>query len=412
MPETFKKTVLDNGLVVISERIPTVRSVSVGLWVKTGSRFEQAHENGIAHFLEHMVFKGTEKRSSLQIARALEELGGSLNAYTSKELTLFNTHSLDTHLSVSISILTDMICNPLLDSADVENERQVILEEIQSVKDTPEEYIFDLFSEHLFPDQAVGRPILGTEETVSKISKGTLSNFWQKYFSPQNIIISAAGNIKHDRLVNHVQRNCHFHFPDRTSSTPSRKPESDRNIDLSVKDHLNQAHLCIGSEGIPFASKDRLPLIALNLYLGDGMSSRLFQVIREKYGLAYSVYSQVDFLQDTGIINFYIGTNPANQEQVLELLMAEIHKLRKEALKKTVVEKLIEQLKGSLLLGLESTYRRMVRLARNEIYFQRQISIDEVLDDIKLINADSLLEISQKIFNIDQFNIIRLVPHA
>jgi len=412
MPENVKKTILENGLVVISERIPTVRSVSVGLWVKTGSRFEQPHENGIAHFLEHMVFKGTEKRSSLQIARALEELGGSLNAGTSRELTLFNTHSLDTHLAVSISILTDMICNPLLDGADVENERQVILEEIQSVKDTPEEYIFDLFTQKLFPDQAVGHPILGTEETISKISKSTLSSFWHKYFSPQNIIICAAGNIKHDRLVKHVQRNCRFRFPGTAPAGPAQKPKSGRNINHSVKDHLNQAHLCIGTEGIPFSSNERLPLIALNLYLGDGMSSRLFQVIREKYGLAYSVYSQVDFLQDTGIINFYIGTNPSNQEQVLELLKAEIHKLRKEALKKTVVEKLIEQLKGTLLLGLESTYRRMIRLARNEIYFQRHKSIDEILDEIKLINADSLLEISQNIFNIDEFNIIRLVPHA
>jgi len=412
MPETVRKTVLENGLIVLSEYLPAVRSVSAGVWVKAGSRYEQAPENGVAHFLEHLVFKGTRKRSALQLAGALEELGASLNAYTSKELTVFHTHSLSSHLAISINVLADLVCNPLLRQSDLEKERMVILEEIGSVKDTPEEYIFDLFQEKLFPDQALGRPILGNEQSVSALTAETVQKFWQSRYCPQNMLLSVAGNIRHEQVLRLARRS--FRFFGNCSDLPAkeRNPQASHRLRLDIDEPLNQSHLCIGSEGVSYLSEWRYPLLALNQYLGGGMSSRLFQIIRGKYGLAYSVYSELDFFKDTGTFSIYMGTNPQRQRQALDLLYSELERVLKQPLKKTQVKKLKEQLKGSFLLGLEGSYRRMVRLAKNEMYYGRQIGLDEVLEKIQSINSDLLLEMAQKIFIIDQFNIIRLNPHA
>ncbi len=412
MRKTIQKTILENGLTVISEHIPTVRSVSAGLWVKAGSRHEHAHENGIAHFLEHMVFKGTQKRTALQIAQSLEKLGGSLNAYTSKEHTLFFTHTLDSHLGVSINILADIVCNPLLLQSDLENERQVVLEEIDSVKDTPEEYIYDVFQEKLFEGQALGRPILGSADTVGRFNSRVLRGFWQKYYCPSNMILSAAGNVKHERLLKHARNLFVFPLACKTFEAHVEKPRSVQKLDVRIREPFNQTHICIGAEALPYQADERYEMLALNMYLGEGMSSRLFQLIREKYGLAYTVYSHLDFMKDTGIISFYMATNRSGQDQAVELLLAEVHKLSQKPIPKTMVNSLIEQLKGALLLGLESTYNRMARLARNEIYFADQIHLDETVKRIEAINGDRLQQVAKNILKVDQFNIVRFDTHA
>jgi predicted Zn-dependent peptidase len=410
MSSTIQKTILDNGLTVISEFIPSVRSVSVGAWVRVGSRYENHELNGIAHFLEHMVFKGTKKRSALKIAEALEDLGGSLNAYTSKELTVYYAHSLDSHLGVSINVLADLLCNPLLREKDLVKEKQVVLEEISSVKDTPDEYIVDLFQEKLFPDQAIGFPILGTGKSVSAFSFQNLSEFWEKFYCPDNIIVCAAGNIDHEHFIKLCTRQ--FHFTRRYQPVELALPIAARNIDLIFKEPVNQMHICAGLEGLSYMSESRYQLIALNTYLGGGMSSRLFQVIREKHGLAYSVYSFIDFFRDTGIFSFYIGTDKRNHKKALSLLFQEIDKLTQKPISDHAVHKIREQLKGSFLLALESTYRRMTRLAKNEIYYQRQISIDELVERINEITPESLLNIARQIFGAGKFNIIRLFPQS
>ena len=404
----IQKTVLDNGLTVISEVIPLVRSVSLGVWVKTGTRYEDRRNNGIAHFLEHMVFKGTKKRSALKIAQSLEEVGGSLNAYTSKELTVYYAHALDSQLNICMNVLSDILCNSLFRESDIEKEKLVVMEEISAVRDTPDEYIFDLFQENLYPDQPIGFPILGTKETVQQFNHELLKDFWSQYYCPNNVVITAAGNLKHDKLVKLAQKN--FQFNSSSRSVLFNTPESAKQIDLEFKEPVNQSHICAGLEALSYLAEERYSLIAVNAYLGGGMSSKLFQVIREKHGLAYSVYSFVDFYRDTGMLSVYLGTDKKNQTKALKILFKEIEKLIKKEISQSSVNKIKEQLKGNFLLGLESSNRRMTRLAKNEIYYGRQIGLDELVLKINSITPSTLHEISRRIFALDNFNIIKLSP--
>lgn len=410
MQSEINKTILPNGLTVLSEFVPGVRSVSAGVWVKAGSRHENAHNKGIAHFLEHMVFKGTAKRSALKIAHSLEESGGSLNAYTSKELTVFYAQTLDTQLNKNISVLADLICNPLLRERDLIKEKQVVQEEIHAVHDTPEDFIFDLFQEKLFPDQAMGFPILGTEKSVNSLNHDILTNFWQDHYFAQNSVLSVAGNVDHQKLVRLAER--HFIFRNQGKPSEVMPPKASFPVKYDLKDPVNQCHICTGVESVSYLADERYPVIALNAYLGSGMSSRLFQVIREKYSLAYSVYSFVDFFIDTGIFGFYLGTDVKKSAKALSILYTELDKLTQTPIKKKTIEKIKNQLAGNLLLGLESTQRRMSRIAKNEIYFQRQYSIEQVTEEIGQINPQNMLETAQKIFNINNFNTVTILPYA
>jgi predicted Zn-dependent peptidase len=404
----IQKTVLNNGLTIVTEAIPSVRSLSIGVFVKTGTRYEEKENNGIAHFLEHMVFKGTKKRSAFKIAQSLEELGGSLNAYTSKELTVYYAHALDSQLNICMNVLSDMLCNSLFRDTDIEREKLVVLEEISAVRDTPDEYIFDLFQEHLFPNQPIGYPILGTGDTVQQFNRNTLLDFWSRYYYPDNIVITAAGNLQHDKLVKLAEKN--FQFANNNKTISFQPPESAKKINLEINESVSQSHICAGLEALSYLAEDRYSLIAANAYLGGGMSSKLFQVIREKHALAYSVYSFVDFYSDTGMMSVYLGTDKKNQDKALKILFSEIEKLTKKEISPAKVNKIKEQLKGNFLLGLESSNRRMTRLAKNEIYYGRQIGLDELVSKIDSISPSTLFEISRKIFALDDFNIIKLSP--
>ncbi|MEJ2542521.1 MAG: pitrilysin family protein [Calditrichaceae bacterium] len=404
----IQKTVLDNGLTIVSETIPSVRSVSVGVFVKTGTRYEDKENNGIAHFLEHMVFKGTKRRSAFKIAQSLEEVGGSLNAYTSKELTVYYAHALDSQLNISMNVLSDMLCNSLFRESDIEKEKLVVVEEISAVHDTPDEYIFDLFQEHLFPNQPIGYPILGTGDTVQQFNRNTLLDFWSKYYCPNNIVIATAGNLQHDKLVKLAEKN--FQFNNNGKRISFLPPESAKKIELEINESVSQSHICAGLEALSYQAEERYNLIAVNAYLGGGMSSKLFQVIREKHGLAYSVYSFVDFYSDTGMLSVYLGTDKRNQNKALKILFNEIEKLTKKKISPAKVNRIKKQLKGNFLLGLESSNRRMTRLAKNEIYYGRQIGLDELVSKIDSISPSTLFEISRKIFALDDFNIIKLSP--
>ncbi|NOX90268.1 MAG: insulinase family protein [Calditrichaeota bacterium] len=410
MDQNIKKTVFSDGLTVISEQIPAVRSISIGVWVKTGSRYEHIENNGVAHFIEHLVFKGTKKRSSLQIARSLEDLGGSLNAYTSKEITNFYAFALDSHLPVCVNVLADLICNPLFREKDIEKEKQVIFEEISSVKDTPDEYIYDLFQEKLFPEDSLGLPILGVPEIIEKLTSKDVLSFWKRFYTPDNMVIAAAGNLDHEKLLKLVER--YFHFEQKGTRVKFKKPVAANEVNLQIREPFNQAHIIAGIEGLSYKSEDRYDLIALNSYLGAGMSSRLFQTIREHHGLAYTVYSSVDFFRDTGIFSFYMGTDRKKRGKALNLLFKEIKKVTENRISESIVARIREQLKGHLLLGLESTSRRMSRLAKNEIYFGRQIPISEMIDHIDAITAERLLILARSLFNVDKFNIIQMSSDA
>ena len=410
MDSEINSTVLPNGLTVISEWVPGIRSVCSGIWVKAGSRLENEKNKGTAHFLEHMVFKGTAKRSAFKIAHTLEEAGGSLNAFTAKEYTVFYAHTLDTRLNKSINVLADLVCNPVLRDSDLQSEKQVVSEEIHALLDTPEDHIFDLFQEKLFPEQGLGYPILGTDKSVGTFNSKSIVRFWDKYYAPANMILTVAGNVEHKKLLRLAKR--YFNCNRSSEIIPFEKPRSTQNVSLEFNQPVNQCHLVTGGVSVPYKAKERFAVIALNTYLGGGMSSRLFQQIREKYGLVYSVYSYADFFSDAGMISFYLGSDTKNKEKALDLLQSELFKITKSPLKKSVVEYLKNQLKGHLLLSLESTYSRMSRLAKNEIYFHRQCSLDKINVQIDRLDEKILLETAQKIFKINQFNTITIQPNA
>jgi predicted Zn-dependent peptidase len=404
----YAKTTLDNGITVISERIESFRSIAVGIWVKTGSRAEQISENGVAHFLEHMMFKGTHKRSPLKIAQSMESLGGSLNAFTGKEVTCYFANALDIHLRNAVEVLADMVCNSVFPEKEVDRERMVVLEEIKSVQDTPEEFVFDVFHEKLFPQSSIGRPILGSENIIENMERSQVHSFWNDNYAGQNIIISAAGNLKHANLVKFVTK--YFDFSSDYSSKPAEGATTATASSFYIDQPINQAHLCTGGESIAYVSPERFPLMILNTYLGGGMSSRLFQQVREKRGLAYSVYSFLDFYSDVGIFGIYAGADTRKLDLVQNVLRDELAKIVNEPIRSSSLEKLKNQLKGNLLLALENTSRRMSRLAKNEIYFGDYVTLDDLIESIDHVNSDDIISIAQKVIQPDNFITVILNP--
>lgn len=397
----YHKSVLKNGLTIISERIESVRSISIGVWVKTGSRFENQKNNGIMHFLEHMIFKGTKKRTPLQIAQRLESLGGNLNAFTSKEITCFYANALDIHLNQTINILSDILCNSIFSEKEINKEKLVVIEEINAIKDTPEEYIFDIFQEKLFPNCSLGRPIIGTEDKIRKFTREDIIDTWRKHFTADRIILSAAGNLDHEKLVKYAEK--YFSFPATNGSYQINPIKTARKKKYDIHQAINQAHLCLGGVSIPFTSKKRFPLLVLNTYLGGGMSSKLFQKLREKNGLAYSVYSFTDFFLDVGLFGVYIGTDKNKLTKVQDLLYNELNLVNEKLLSGGILKNLKNQLKGNIVLGLENTSRRMSRLAKNEIYFNEYIGIDELIEQIDAVDSETILNTAKEIIQPDNF---------
>jgi predicted Zn-dependent peptidase len=409
--ENFKKNVLDNGLTIISENIPSVRSVAVGVWIKTGSRFEYPAENGIAHFLEHMMFKGTKKRSPLAIAQSLESIGGNLNAFTGKEVTCYYANALDIHINRAVEVLSDMVCNSVFPEKEIPRERFVVLEEIKSTRDTPEEHIFDIFHEKLFPDGPLGRPIQGTEKIVSGFERNSVLKFWQSHYAPEKMVIAAAGNLQHDKLVSLVEKNFNFHqIVNQTQSLTIDNVA--RSQEFIIPQPISQAHICTGGRSIPYNSEDRFALLVLNSYLGGGMSSRLFQRLREKRGLAYSVYSFVDFYSNIGLFGVYLGTDAKKVKMAKNLLHDELNKLRTKEISAGSLKKVKNQLKGNLVLGLEVTSRRMSRLAKNEIYFKEYVSIDSMIKNIDKVTTSEIMDLANNIIHPDNFITVILQPAA
>ena len=402
LASSYKKTVLDNGITIVSEAIDTVRSIAIGVWVKTGSRFEDLNENGMAHFLEHMMFKGTGKRSPLQIVQCLESLGGHLNAFTGKEQTCFFANSLDTYLKKSVEILADIVCNSVFPDKEILKERMVVLEEIKAIKDTPEEYIFDLFHEKLFPENPLGQPIIGKENIVDKFTRNAVLNFWHDYYSAPNIVIAAAGNLKHEQLIKHVMN--YFTFNTSYVSTRQKlKVTAAQSTCYKINQPINQTHICMGGESFSYTSDERYPLLVLNAYLGGGMSSRLFQRLREKRGLVYSVYSFLDFYSDIGIFGVYAGTDSKQLNSVSELLYQELLRVTQKPLSDGILTKIKNQLKGNLVLGLEGTSRRMSRLAKNELYFGQYVSIDDLIYCIDRVTSEDIYRVANKIVQPEKF---------
>lgn len=387
---------LDNGIRVVIEELPHLRSVSVGLVVGAGAVCEEKRNMGISHFIEHMMFKGTEKRSAFEIARELDSIGGKLNAFTGKEYTVYYAVVEDRHFKVATDVLSDMFLNSLFKEEEIDLERNVVLEEIKMYEDTPDEQIHDVFASTILQDHSLGNTILGSEITVGGIKRKDIKEYLQKAYTPENLIISVAGNIKKAEAIKFFNKT----FKDLSGKSEIKippVPEIKKNIRLKSK-KTEQVHLIIGSKGVAQTDEERYTFTLLDNILGGSMSSRLFQEIREKRALAYSIYSFNQGFKGAGIFNIYAGTRKENFEQVIELITQEMAKIKRDGITKDEMERAKEFVKGSMVLGLESSNNRMNYIAKSLFYYDRIIPIDEIFEKIDLVKAEDIVTIANKLF--------------
>jgi predicted Zn-dependent peptidase len=391
-------TTLPNGVRVITETMPHVRSVSVGVWVDSGSRQETPEQNGISHFIEHMLFKGTIHRSAEDIARSVDSIGGNLDAFTAKELVCFNTKVLDEHLSQAFDVLADLVLHPRFSEEDIEKEKGVILEEIKMEADSPDYLVHEIFSSNFWKDHSLGKPILGTRETVRRFDGPMVRTHYGAVYVPSNMVVTAAGNLTHDRLAALV-RQYFSDLPAAPPLPPGVPPGTHARIALRSKRALEQVHLCLGVPSYPLPHPERFACYVLNTLLGGGMSSRLFQNIRERQGLAYAVFSELSPYRDTGCLSIYAGTSIESARKVVESILNEFTQLKQNAILPEELRRAKDYLKGSLMLSLESTSARMSNLARQEMYFQRFFTLDELVESIESVDAEAVQRVARAFFD-------------
>lgn len=380
----YRETVLDNGVTVLTESLDSVRSVALGIWFSVGSRDESPAEAGMSHFMEHMMFKGTPTRSAAEISEAFDRLGAELNAFTSKEYTCYYSRVVDEHLPTALEILSDMVGNALLADDACQREREVVIEEIARMEDTPDDRIHELFSRTLWPEHPIGLPILGNRETVGGFDHEAAVEFRTRHYLTGNCVVAAAGSVDHDALVELVRT--HLLLPQGPrSDRPAAESPSTGRLTVLTKE-TEQTHICYGASCLNARHADRFTLAVIDTVLGGGMSSRLFQEIREKKGLAYAVFSFHALYQDTGQFTVYAGTRPANAEQVVGLIKTEIERLLTSGLTAEELSRAKESIKGTLVLGLESTRNRMTRLGKNAVTNGELLSVDEVMERIDAVD--------------------------
>lgn len=403
----YKKYHLDNGIPLVTERIRNMHSVALGIWIKVGSRYEQPEKNGISHFLEHMFFKGTKKRTARDIAIDIDSVGGDLNAFTSRESTTFYVKVLDEHIDKGMDLLTDIFLHSTFPDDDIEKEKRVIKEEIKMVEDTPDDYIHDLFYHSVWGHEGIGQPILGRRETIKSFTRDDLIGHIKKYYGTKDTVIACAGNFDSDKLLhdlNHIMGGLRRGSEPKKGDTPEFRPD----VSVHTKD-LSEVHICIGVKGLPQASPDRYVLYLLNAIIGAGVSSRLFQEVREKRGLAYSIYSFIAPYIDTGVWAVYAGTAKKRAAEVIELIVKEVKEIR-DTVTPNELQRAKDQLKGNLMLGLESTNNRMQNIARQEIYYGRYFSPEEITKEIDAVTMDQIRELSEMLFKGNAIALTALGP--
>lgn len=397
----FAKSILDNGIRVVSHEMNDHRSVTLGIWVENGSRHELQHQNGISHFIEHLLFKGTATRTAAQIAEEMDAVGGVLNAFTSKEHTCYYAKVLDENLPLAIDLLTDIFLHSTFDGDEIERERSVILQEISQSEDTPDDYVHDLFSLEFFENHPLGRPIAGHAETVSKFRREDFVDFFRQRYRPGRVLVSAAGRLKHDELVAQMQSRLGGISHEPRAGTNDGESETLPRTRRGVFTHrkpLEQVHLCLGMPGIHQAHAQRYAAYVLNTLLGGGMSSRLFQEIREKRGKAYSVYSFMSTYSDTGYVGIYAGTSLDSAAEVIELILTELKNMAAGEIGAEEIRRTQGQLVGNIMLGLESTDSWMNHIARNELYLGRAVTTDEICRKIRDVTRDEIVELARTLF--------------
>jgi len=391
---------------VVTEQISHLHSVSMGIWLNVGSRDEEENESGLTHFIEHMLFKGTQKRSALEIAKQLDAVGGMSNAFTSKENTCFHAKVLDTHLPLVVEILSDIFLQSVFDQVEVEREREVILQEINMVEDTPDEYVHILFNKNFWDGNSLGRPIFGNVQTVKSFTREMILEYLNRGYHPDRIVLTAAGNVNHQEFLelvgpafSNIER--HGHNFDRTP------PRANSRVDLYPRD-IEQIHLCLGTRGTSLHEKERYCCSILNVILGGSMSSRLFQEVRERRGLAYSIYSFLSSQTDTGMMGIYGAVRPDNIKETLELIRQELIRFKREPISDTELRAAKEHIKGGIYLAAENTDNRMSRLAKNEMIFNRFVTYEEIEADLERVTVEDIQALAQQIFQPEVMSLVLL----
>ena len=395
----IRRTRLPNGLLVLTESIPHVRSVSMGVWIDSGSRDESLALNGISHFVEHMVFKGTTSRSAHQFAREVDSIGGNLDAFTGKESICFNIKVLDENIAPALDLLTDLVLHPTFTPEDIAREQGVILEEIKMDEDNPDYLVHETFTQNFWKGHSLGRPILGTVKTVASFNQQIVFDFYAGRFTPRNMVFSAAGHLDHDVFVAQVAQ--HFSGLAASSDSPLAHvpaPATYPHITLKRKKSLEQGQFCLGVPAPPVDSPARYAVYLLNTMLGGGMSSRLFQTIREERGLAYSINSETSPFRDTGALSIYAGTSAEKTPEVLRLTIEELRRLKEDTVPEAELKRAKDQLKSNIVLGLESSSSRMSNLARQQMYFGRFFSVDEIVTEVESVVAAGIQALAQQLF--------------
>jgi predicted Zn-dependent peptidase len=393
---SIDRDVLGNGIRLLTERMTQVRSVSIGVWLTRGSRHEAAERGGIAHFVEHMLFKGTATRTAEDIAQAIDSIGGQLDAFTAKEYASYYIKVLDEHLPLAIDILADIVRNPAFTPEDIEREKKVVVEEIKMVEDTPDDLVHELFTQGFWQDHPLGRPILGTRDTVESFNADLLRDYFRNAYTAPNLIVSAVGNLEHARVRELVEKK--FGAVPKTGEVIKEQAPTVAPKILVRNKELEQSHLCVGASSYPQNHDDRYSSYVLNTLLGGSMSSRLFQNVREKRGLAYAVFSGLSAYRDAGSFTIYAGCSNEAVGEVIDLVVEELRGVKNAAVPNAELQRSKDHLKGSLMLSLENTASRMSHLARQEIYFDRQFGLDETLQGIERVTSADVQRVASDLF--------------
>ncbi|MEP6887654.1 MAG: pitrilysin family protein [Nitrospirales bacterium] len=405
----YRKIVLDNGVRAVTERMPSAKSVTVGIWVNVGSRDEGKGEEGFSHFIEHMFFKGTRTRSAMQISREIDALGGEMNAFTGRETTTFYVKVLDQHLPQALALLSDLFHHAKFASKEIEKEKQVILEEVRMVEDDPEDLAQDWHMEQALNGHPLGRPILGQAAVIRGLSRERLVHFVHAHYHPAETVISVAGNFNVTELVRLLNQ-CFGRFTRPQRPQLNRWPSEIHAGLHTRRKPLQQAHVCLGLKGLRLDHKDRYALYALNAAVGGSVSSRLFQEVREKRGLAYSIYSYASSYSDTGTLTIYAATRPREAARVIELVRREMKRVHRQGIDRKELQRVKEQIKGGLMLSVESTQSRMSKLAKDELYHGRYLSLEEMTTEIDRISSEQMLRLAHALFDSESLSVTAIGP--
>lgn len=404
-----QKTALANRLTIVTEHVESVKSVSVGIWAKTGSRNETDKQAGVTHFLEHMLFKGTDSRSSYDIAMSMESVGGYLNAFTSSEYTCYYSRCLNSELSTALDVLSDMVLHPSFPEEEIEKEKKVVIEEMKMYRDSPQDYLFEAFSGSMFKDHPLGRPVIGYEETVSSFKRRDLFDYMDDRYQPENLLIAVAGNVDHEKVVALVSE-VFGNVPGGHTVGENRPLPAYETGQVELSKAIEQTHFIMGRRGLDYNHDDKYRLLLANTVLGGGMSSRLHQNVREKYGYCYTISSFNQSYQDTGLYGIYVGTDKEYVGHVRELIQNELDQLKQNPIPQKELDEAKSQLKGKLMLSLESMSNRMNRLAKSEIYFNRFVTLDELVQKIDEVQANEIQDFSHKFYDSRLFSEALLLP--